>query len=291
KFGKRRGEDEDCNQGGETEERAPWAGRGEARRRIGPARNGAAKAEMRGENHDPDERPAEERDTNHEDKCSVLKGAREKDGGDHAGARSQYGEGGHTALVQAAEGGGGVSAAGQRKEQARGEVEIAEGARKRSGENDEVHHVGGAADADGPQDIYERAFAEPNLIPRHETHNETEAADVEEHEIKKRAAESAGHGDAGIRGFARGRSHDFETQIAEDGHGDAKADARPSVGQKAAVGSVVGSAAAGEADAKQKGGAKDEEENDGHDLDHREPVLEFAEMSDADGVRVDDHGG
>ena len=79
------------------------------------------------------------------------------------------------------------------------------------------------------EDTHERAFAESDLGPRNDAHDQGQSAEIEKSEIAQRATQGARNRFLGIGGFAGGDAHNFQSEIAEDGHHHAEADAAPTV--------------------------------------------------------------
>src|SRR5580704_16973599 len=137
---------------------------------------------MRQKRHDPDEGSAEESYADHEEERRVLEELREDERGGHSDARGEHGSYGHPAFAEAAEDGGGVAAARKRKEQTRREIQIAGSGSERGAENYEIHDVAGGGNAHRLEYAHERAFAEAELRPRNDAHDDREPPDVKKNE-------------------------------------------------------------------------------------------------------------
>src|SRR6266481_6562641 len=204
------------------------------------------------QNHDPDERPAEECHADHEDESCRFEIMGEKYRHGHSGARCQHSQDRHTLFAQTAERPRRIAAPRKREEQSCCEVEIAHGARKRRCQHHEIHHKSLGGNAHGLENTDEGTLAKPDLIPRHESDHQRQSPEIEEHEKEKCTAKCLRDGDSRLYSFPSSRSYNLDPEKTKHRHSDSEEHTRLAVRKKTALSGVVDGPDAGESDPKQK---------------------------------------
>src|SRR5260370_7267864 len=172
------------------------------------------------QNHDQDERPAEECHADHEDESCRFEIMGEKYRHGHSGARGQHSRDRHTLFAQTAERPRRIAAPRKREEQSCCEVEIAHGARKRRCQHHEIHHKSRGGNAHGLENTDEGTLAKPDLIPRHESDHQRQSPEIEEHEKEKCTAKCLRDGDSRLYRFPSSRSYNLDPDKTKPPHID-----------------------------------------------------------------------
>src|ERR1700676_3366858 len=136
---------EDKGEGCGTENRAPGPARTEAHRWMRRSNGAPPKHQMCEEDHQPYKNSSEKRGAEHIDICRPAVAPLQKQRGDHADAGCEQGGYGSAAFTQPPQGGRSIASARQRKQHARGEIQIAVHAGQSRRQHHEIHHTGGRA--------------------------------------------------------------------------------------------------------------------------------------------------
>jgi hypothetical protein len=171
----------------------------------------------------------------------------------------------------------GVAASGEREPHARRRVDPRGQAGQHGRDDERVHDVGGARDADALERGDERRVAEPRVVPRHDADDEEHREDVEDEHTRADRVHGARDGALGLLGLARGDRDDLRTDEGEDHDHDTRQNGHGTGGEEAVVGGEVrqtGRVAAPDPEQPARGDGN--ERDDRRDLDRGEPELELA---------------
>src|ERR1700692_1601484 len=165
---------------------------------------------MRGKRHDPGKHHAKERSAQ-----NVFKGFRgsptlENQRDDNSIRRNQQRKGGSSLCAESAEGARSPSSAGEREQHAGGDIERGIGSRKGRSEYYKIHEVRGAWNVDGTKDGNEGALGHSSAVPRHDSDEDDDGAEIKKTESQKCHADGAGDG-GGRAGFTRSHGYEFHT--------------------------------------------------------------------------------
>src|ERR1700739_4259827 len=262
------------------------------------ARNGAmflchaqAKSDVRRQRHQPDKWPAKKRHADQKQECRLLQGLRKRQRNGHADARDKNRGNRHAFFAEPAKKRRGEAAPGERKKHARGKIEITQRTEKRRRQYHEIHDVACGRNPGAFEDAHEGTLPKTDFRPGHYADHQRQPSEVKKREKTEGAAQRAGHRRFRIGGFARGDADNFQSKKTKDGHHHAESDTSPTMRRKSAMRGEIIQADARKADPEQQHRAKNQKRDDGHHLNHREPVFDGSEIFDAHGVDQNQYRG
>ncbi len=132
----------------------------------------------------------------------------------------------------------------------------------------------------------------PKAVPGHDPHEDRGGHDVDERKAENQGPIAPGNGDRGVFDLTGRDGRHFDSDEGIEREAGREPDAPEAVRKESALAEVVGETGRvvpDETEEHEK--AESDEEDDRHDLDHREPVAELAESPDGPGVHIKKSGG